>query len=345
MKVQQRVATQVGAMVAAGEAAEARGDFASAAASFQALADAGEPTVAAEGQFRLGCLAWRQSRFETALTHYERARELARVAGNRDLEARAHNGTGAVHYARGEYAQAQASYRVAMDLTEEPDLRGRFLLNLGVLANIQGDLASAAQSYSRACAVFREHGDRASEALALHNLGMLHADREEWDEADDAYRRALTLFEEQGNRPLIASVLVNRCEVLIARRALADAVHQCQLASAVYAEIGDECGRGEAQRWQGRALRERGDLAAAERCLTDAVHVAVRHRVKLLEAEASRELAAVKRAANEPAAATRWAKRALAIFRELGATREIAEMEAVESRENGSRESIVDSRE
>ncbi len=327
MKVEKGNLDQIAERAAAGEAAELRGDYDTAAAAYQVLADSAAADEAAEGHFRLGCLAWRQHQFDEALAEYERTRELAQRVGRTDLEARAHNGTGAVHYARGEYAQAGASYRVAASLTDDLVLRGRFLLNLGVLANIQGDLAGAAQSYTRACALFREHGDHASEALALHNLGMLHADLEEWDEADDAYRQALALFEAQDNRAMIANVLVNRCEVLIARGFLSEAVRQCQLATAIYDELGDELGRGEALRWQGRALREHGDAVAAEHCLVDAVHVALRYRVKLLEAEASRELAELKKSSDQPAEAARWQRRALALFRELGANRELSEMQ------------------
>jgi tetratricopeptide (TPR) repeat protein len=229
-----------------------------------------------------------------------------------------------VHYARGEYAQARASYQVAMERTRDPVLIGRFLLNLGVIANIEGDLENALWHYLRARALFRDNGDRTSEALALHNLGMIHADREEWDSAADAYGQCLVLCEQQGNRQMIANVLLNESEVLVARRDFTAAVRNCELAMSIYTDIGDEVGRGEAHRWRGYAQRVAGDLEAAERSLNEAVLAGQRLRARLLEAEACREMAALRRG---HADAARWRERAVALFRDLGARRELDAME------------------
>jgi tetratricopeptide (TPR) repeat protein len=318
---------RVESAVSVGEAAELRGDFATAEASYESLAEAEDPGTSAEGHFRLGVLAWKQGRFDEALAALTRARELARQSGRRDIEARAENGVGVVHYARGEYTQARASYAIALELTDDMLLRGRFLLNLGVVANIEGDLDRALEHYMRARALFRDHGDEKSEALALHNLQMLHSDRREWEDAEFAATEALRVLEKVGDRATIAAVLRDRAEVLAARGDLSGAVRQCQLAIAIFAELGDELGRGESQRWQGRFLRELSDWPAAERSLTDALAIAKHFRARLLEAETTRELAALARATGRSADARRWHKRALSLFRELGAQREIQELE------------------
>lgn len=313
--------------LAAGEAAEARGDYVQAVVAYTRVAEAGGAAAEAEGSFRLGRVAWRQGRYDHALEMYERALTAARNANQVDLEARVENGIGAVHYARGEYAQARASYQVAMERTDDPVLQGRFMLNLGVIANIEGDLEAALWQYLRARALFREHGDRPSEALALQNLGMIHADREEWEAAADSYDQCLGLCEWLGNQPMIAKVLLNQAEVLVARKEFARAIRNCELSMAISVEIGDEVERGEAFRWQGYAYRVAGKLEAAEAALVEAVQVAQRFRVKLLEAEASRELWEVKRAAGSPDAA-RWHAQALTLFRNLGAERDVAALEA-----------------
>jgi tetratricopeptide (TPR) repeat protein len=318
------------AVIAAGEAAEARGDYLAAAAAYAAAADEADGGYAAEANLHIGRVAWRQGRHDRALDAYTRARTLAREARRADLEARAENGIGVVHYTRGEYTQARASYQLAMTLTSEAVLIGRFQLNLGVLANIEGDLEQALAHYLRARAVFREHGDAASELLALRNLGMIYADRQEWDAAADAYGQCLALGEQQRNRAAIADVLLNAAEVLVARGDFADAVRHCQLATSIYTELGNEVGRGEAHRWQGYAQRKAGDLEAAERSLAEALLVAQRFRERLLEAEASREMGAVLRAQGK-GDARQWRERALILFRELGAARELAAMEADEA--------------
>jgi tetratricopeptide (TPR) repeat protein len=313
--------------IAAGEAAEELGDYLAAAAAYTRAALGTGPAQAAEAHLRIARVAWRQGRHDRALGEYKRARALGAEAGRADLEARAENGVGVVHYTRGEYAQARASYQLATTLAKDPVLLGQFQLNLGALAEMEGDLEGALSHYLRARAVFRDHSAPTSETLALRNLGMIYADRQEWDAAGDAYRQCLALSEAQGNRRMIADVLLNASEVLVAHSDFAGAVRNCQLARSIYAELGDEMGRGEALRWQGHAHRKGGNMEAAEEALTEAILVAQRFRDRLLEAEASREMAALHHPRGRRDA-PRWRKRAVALFYELGATRELTAMNA-----------------
>lgn len=314
----------------AGEQAERRGELAAAAAAYEAVAAdpvAGAEVAVATAQFRLGRVAWRQSRFDDALRAYETARALAQRLGDDELRANAENGVGAVHYARGAYAQARACYGVALEAAREEGTRAKALLNLGVIANIQGEYADARALYERSRDAFRRARDAAGLTLVLHNLGMLHADQEHWDEAEEAYQECLRLAEQQGNTYMVANVLVNRSEVLSARGALEDAIAQCERAIVIYTEFGDEAGRAESLRWYGHALRRLGEHAAAERALTEAVRTATRLQAKLLEGEASRELGALRRAMGDAEGAARWLGRALETFTALDARREAAEVE------------------
>jgi tetratricopeptide (TPR) repeat protein len=124
----------------------------------------------------------------------------------------------------------------------------------------------------------------------------------------------------------VASVLLNQSEVYCARDELDAAVASCERALAIFTEIGDEVSRGETFRWQGYALRRNGELPRAERVLNEAVRIAVRFQVALLEAEAARELGAVRRALADPLGAEKWLERALDRFTALGAQREAAEV-------------------
>ena len=313
--------------ITAGEAAEARDDFVQATAAYLELTQNADPVIVGEGHFRLGRVSWHQGRYEQALAAFEQARTLARDGGNGDLEARAENGVGTVYYARGEYAQARASYQVAMDRTSDPVLVGRSMLNLGAIANVEGDLEKALWHYQRAHHLFRDHGDRASECLALRNLGMLYAERDEWEAAGDAYEQCLKLYEVLGRRTMIPMVLLGQAEVYIAKGAYDRAIRACEVSVAISEEVGNEVGRGEAFRWLGDAQRKAGNAEAAERALTEAVLIARRFRVKVLEAEACREMWELNRA-NKPVEAAPWRARALGLYRQLGAEREVAALEA-----------------
>jgi len=321
-----------------GEDAEREGDFLQASAAYEAARDDPDPLVAGDAHFHLGRAAWRQGRFDVAIAAFEAARAIALQHGADTLRAQTENGIGAVHYARGEYAQARAAYDVALAFTSDPVMRAKIQLNLGVIANIEGDLPTARAMYARSRSVFREAGDTAFEALALYNLGMLHADQREWDEADEAYRLTLDVCEARGDRQMLANVLVNRSEVSSGRGRHDDAIAGCDRALTIYVELGDEVGRGEALRWKGHALRLLGRPGASERVLLEAVRSAQRTQVLLLEAEASREIGEIMVERRDALAARTWLSRALELFEKLGAAPDIADTrEALLSLESDSR--------
>lgn len=305
-----------------GEAAEGTSDFTAASAAYSlALGDAA-PDVVADAHFHLGRLHWRQSRFDEAITQFEAARKLAVQHGMTELRARIENGLGVIHHARGEYAQARACYGVALDLTTDPAQRGRVLLNLGAIANIEGDYDMARTHYTRSRSMAQQAGYARGEALALHNLGMLNADLQRWDDAEEAYGRSLELLEQIGDRQMIAAVLVNRSELSCGRENYDEAVASCDLALSIYGEVGDEAGRGEALRWKGRALGSLGRRDEAERILQDAVRIAKRMQVPLLEAETSLDLGLSCADRGDGTQARRWLNRALELFESLGAQRD-----------------------
>jgi tetratricopeptide (TPR) repeat protein len=312
----------------AGLSAEADGDLVGATAAFASLIGHSDLRVVADAKLHLGRIAWKQTQVEAARAYCEDARAIAMRLGDPDLRARVENAMGVLHVARAEYAQARAAYGVALELTKDPVTRAKITLNLGVIANIQGALELARRHYQQSLALYREAGDEAGEALALHNVGMMHLDLAEWDEADEAFGAAIALFEAQRNRQMIASVLMNRSEVTYARGRTQEAIAQCDMALATYAEIGDEVGRGEALRLKGHGLRLLGRHQAAVHALTEAIRIAQRTHTRLLEAEATRELGKVYKADNRPKEARNQFTRALAMFTNLGAKRDAEELSA-----------------
>jgi tetratricopeptide (TPR) repeat protein len=312
--------------LAAGERAEATGDFLVAAAAYRSVTTVAEPQLAADAHFRLGRVSWRQGRFDAALAAFESARALAERGGAEELRSSIENGIGAVHYARGEYDAARRAYAAAQALTHDAAMRGKIILNLGVIENIEGNLERAHEYYERAHQLFRQTGDRGSAMLALHNLGMLEADLGRWSDADDSFGAAFDLATELDNQEMIAKTLVNRSEVLSERGALADAIDHCERALGIYSVVGDEVGRGEALRWMAHATRRTGDLVTAERSATAALHIAMRAGARLLEAEAARELADIRGALGDAAGRLKFLHRAGALFTQLGARREAHEI-------------------
>ena len=315
--------------LAAGQRAETAGDYVAASAAYRAVVEVPDERLAAEAQFCLARVSWRQSRFDAALHSFESCRALADRLGDEEMIARVDNGIGAVHCACGDYAAARRAYAAAGARTADDALRGKILLNLGVIANIEGDFPIARDHYDRANQLFEACGDLASAMLALHNRGMVEADLEEWEPADASFLSALAIATERGEREMIAKCLVNRSEVLIERGQLTDAADHCDRALLIYADVGDEVGRGEALRWRAHALGRIGDHYEAERDATEALRIAIRCGARLLEAEAARDLGVLRGLLGDRAGGNKQLRRSLSLFTELGARRDAGEVAAL----------------
>jgi tetratricopeptide (TPR) repeat protein len=323
-------------LITAGEVAERQGNYLEARGAFEAALEDSDPLVVANAHACLGRLAWQQGAYEASFNAFERARAIAARLDAADVKARAEIGLGNVYYARGDYARARDMYNAVRTNPTVTALRGKVLLNLGAIANIEGDLPGAERNYSLAARAFAESGDRHGQAQAQNNLGMLHADRLDWEKADAAYGEAMSLAHEAANCELIGLVTMNRSELSCAMGQYAESLALCDEALVIFAEIGAEVHRGTTLRWKGRALRELGQYGLAERALTEAMRIAHRAQARLLEAETMQELGGMLALAGDVAAARKWFRRALDIFEILGATREaeelVADLNALEDR-------------
>ena len=65
--------------------------------------------------------------------------------------------------------------------------------NLGVIANIRGDLDVALRYYEASLASYRSLGLANDVCVALNNLGKLHTDTARWADAHRAYSEALQI--------------------------------------------------------------------------------------------------------------------------------------------------------
>ncbi len=315
--------------LAAGARFEASGDYLAAAAAYRAVTEQGDETDAAEGWFRLGRVSWRHGRHDAALAAFQSARALAERTGDVELLARVENGTGAVHYARGDHTSARRAYAAAGALTRDDSMRGRVVLNLGVLASAEGDLAAAREHYERARGLFLQGGDVGGAALALLNRGIAEAANSDWALADSSLCAALALAMDGADREAVAKILVNRSQVLVERGALEEAVAHCDRAMAIYAEVGDDVGRGEALRWRAHALGRAGSPRLAERDAAEALQIAVRAGARRLEAESARDLGVLRGMLRDRASSHKLLRRALELFTELGARGDAAEVGAM----------------
>ncbi|HEX6910699.1 MAG TPA: hypothetical protein VF142_09890, partial [Longimicrobium sp.] len=172
-----------------------------AAGSVRGMADA---TRAGARMLRELC------RLDEAQEQAELSIELAERAGLAYAAARAVNILGTIHYVRGDIHQAADLYESALEAARElreDDLILAACVNLGVVANIRGDLRAAFAFYLECIASAVRSSNAQASVFGYNNLGMLAADVREWMQADLLFHRALELADEMDDATITTTLL------------------------------------------------------------------------------------------------------------------------------------------
>src|SRR5690606_34421686 len=169
----------------------------------------GTPAAVAEVLRLIGVVHHQRGHLELAIEAYELCYITAHGHGLRSEEAAAliclaatqqHLGDG--EKAEAIYGQAQA---IAAEIADEP-LLAAIEHNLGILANIRGDIGLALARYRSAVARHRRLGDLPKVVGALNNLGMAYVDLGQWRLAARHFNQASELAIELGDDPMRGSI-------------------------------------------------------------------------------------------------------------------------------------------
>ena len=256
-----------------------------------------EMAVCAQALRGLAVMRYRTNDADGARALCRRSLQVATDLGDDMLAARALNTHANVDLETGELDAAKAGYERALKLSgHEGQFRARLEQNLGILANIHGDLEEAQTHYVRALQAYEHSGDANGCAMAYHNLGLLSADRECWDDAQGYYRKSLTIAERVGDAHLTGLCLVNLGELDVRQRRFDQALFNANEALAIFERIGAQPTLPVAYRLLGMAYRETGRLELAEANLRTSLQLAEQAGAVLAQAETARECALLYRA-------------------------------------------------
>ncbi len=280
----------------------------------------GEKEVLAEALRRLAVLRHHRDDHVRARELSQRSLEIAKTIGSDHLAAEALNTIGGLLLTGGSLADARKSFTQALDLGKQSrELKARVEQNLGILANIQGDLYEALTRYERSLAAYRAIGDEHGCAIAYHNLGMISADRKQYDAADSYYKESLAIADKLGDVYLQGLALTNQAEVDVVRQRFENATQNAERALAHFDAMGARGAKADAYRILGMVYRDTGRLALAESRLRSAIELAMEANSILNEAEACRELALLYQLMSRNPDALRMLNTAYRLFRRLDA--------------------------
>lgn len=325
--------TPIREVLEAASAAEAEGRWDAALAIYQdALAEwepmGGAPTC--DLLRKIGFVHYHRGDFNVAFNLFTSSKRLATEGELVPQIAAATNSLAIVHQCRGELDLARELYCEAQSYARECENTGlavKIDQNLGIVASIRGETDKALAHYASALAYYRAHELPVDAARVLNNIGMVNADLEKWNEALDAYEAAAGHISGTGDVETLATIQLNRAEVYIALERFDDARTCCDQAFEIFSRIGSTSGLGETYRAYGALYRESGKLHLAEAHLKLVAELARGARDPLLEAEAEAGFALVHLAGGRNQEALKSLNRAHALFTDLRARRELADVE------------------
>ena len=307
---------------------ERAGRAAEAIASYSAAADhaaaGGDQAVLAESLRRLSVLRHKQNEFGLARELCQRSLDIARACRNSRLAAEALNTMGVQELLAGSTAEARALFmRALAGDGADRGLHARVEQNLGIVANIQGDLDEALAHYRRSLESYRACGDDHGCAIAYHNLGVISMDRERLDDAERYVRESRDIASRTGDLHLQGLGLVTQAELDIARQRFENAHQSAEGALTIFNHLGAARGKADAYRVIGMVYRETGRHALAESRLESAIAMASTAGAVLIEAEASRELALLYQAMSRNLETLRLLNHAHRLFTRLNARHDL----------------------
>jgi tetratricopeptide (TPR) repeat protein len=163
-------------------------------------------------------------------------------------------------------------------------------MNLGILANIRGDLNAAMQHYRSAQYQFEQRGDQENLGLVLNNIGLLFADHGRFEEAARSFDEAFRFARQTHNMLLENAIEANRAEVYIAMRRFDCAADASARAKDIARLRSDRQREAEALKFQGVIAREQELFDSAALLLAEAETLAGECQDRLLAAEIAREI-------------------------------------------------------
>src|SRR2546430_10496392 len=251
----------------------------------------GERAVLAGALRRLAVVRLHRHEAAAAWELCTRSYTVACEQGNDFLAAEALNTLGGLDLRSGKLEEARKHFLQALARAgQTPELLARIEQNLGILANIKGEIGTAVSHYERAVESYLASNDEHGCANAYVNLGIAHTDLRQYDWADSYFSKSDEIAERAGDVYLQGMCLANHAEAYLLRERYDQARRMAEAALAIFDQLDLRADKSEAYKLIGMVYRETGRPALGESRLRSAIELAVSAGSVLDEAEAVPEL-------------------------------------------------------
>ncbi|HEU5173797.1 MAG TPA: diguanylate cyclase, partial [Gemmatimonadaceae bacterium] len=267
---------------------------------------------------------------DAAFDCFEAAHAISEACGDEAGIGHAINAQAITHFQMGDLEAAESLHRQARESARragEAKLAAMTSQNLGVIANIRGELEMALEYYEASLAEYRALGLTKYMCTVLNNLGLTYTRMSRWETAERAYDEAVQIAQVLGDLPTRVTIEVNRATLWIARGEFSRAREACDLAMSLSDGLPDEHALGDAHKCYGIIARETGDYGDAEAAFNRAATSADARQDLLLAAEVAREMAEMFRRQGRNRDTLQALNRAHRLFSQVHARPDVADID------------------
>jgi tetratricopeptide (TPR) repeat protein len=274
----------------------------------------------------------RLGRHEQGLQWIDKALAGARAQDERGVERHALNARGAIALVSGNLTEAaDFCTQALMAASRDGDhaITGRASNNMGIISHLRGRYAEAISSWEIAAAASHRAGMPANVADCHHNMANAYREQGALDKALATADQAAALAETAKDEALYAVALRGRAEIRIARSEPELARRDFDRIRVIRGQNPDPVAEAEDLRILALALTVENQLPRAEKSLREVIGRAELHERRLLQGEATRDLAKVLLLTGRTGEAEAAAQTAKGIFARMGAESEIRKLAAL----------------
>lgn len=148
--------------------------------------------------------------YKKAISIYKLSRKVAEAIGNRPATADSMNRAAMAYESLGDRDLQSQLAAEALALSRNSGYQRGIadaLISIGNIAESNGKMDEAIDSFQTSLAIYKELSDKAGMATALNNLGLVMTDQANYREAEDYFRQSLSLREEIGDMRKLAVTL------------------------------------------------------------------------------------------------------------------------------------------
>jgi len=153
-----------------------------------------------------------QNRWDDALEAYLNASEKYMEAGDRKGVAMTNRAMGVIYANKGDHSSAMRCFESSLSMARmigDKDLEARAEGNLANLYDLEGRFQEAEKAYERCLSFFAESGDLICTAKTSNNLGVLNLMKENYQVAGEYFEKTIGACRRIKNKEVLGIALVN----------------------------------------------------------------------------------------------------------------------------------------